>query len=59
MSATEIEMGINQLFRTQYPQTADVGIFPVHVICKDDDLEHIGMNSFAGARDPAECCHWS
>jgi len=32
------EPGVDGLFGTQYPQAADVGVFPIHVVCEDDDL---------------------
>ena len=43
------EQGAEVLFRAQYPQPADVGVFSVHVVCEDDDLKNVGMYSFAGA----------
>jgi len=53
------ELGADKLFRTQYPQAADVGVFSVHVVCEDDDLKDVGMHSFAGAGARVERCRWS
>jgi hypothetical protein len=47
----ERNMGVNELFGTQYPQAADVGVFSVHMVCEDDDLQNIGMYRFAGTGD--------
>ena len=49
MSTGRREFGVDGLFRAQYPQAADVGVFSVHVVCEDDDLKNVGMHSFAGA----------
>ena len=42
------EQDADGLFRTQYPQAADVGVFSVHMVCEDDDLKNVGMHSFTG-----------
>jgi len=44
-------MDVNELFRTQYPQATDVGVFSIHMVCEDNDLKNICMDSFAGAGD--------
>ena len=46
------------LFRTQYPQAADVGIFSIHVVREDDDLKNVGVYSFTGASSSVEWCCW-
>jgi len=53
------ELGVDGLFRTQYPQAADVDVFPIHVVCEDDDLQNVGVYSFAGAGSWVEWCCWS
>ena len=51
-------LGVDGLFRTQYPQAADVGIFSIHVVREDDDLKNVGVYSFAGASSSVEWCCW-
>ena len=36
-----------------------MGVFPIHVVCEDDDLKNIGVDSFTGADDPIKPCRWS
>lgn len=51
MSTTDKEGDVHELFGAQYPQAADVGVLPVHVVREDDDLKNIGVNSFTGVDD--------
>lgn len=51
MRAGKRESNVNVLLGTQYPQAADMGVFPVHMICEDDDLKNICMDSFTRAGD--------
>lgn len=45
------ESGVDELLGTQYPQPANMGVFPIHMVCEDDDLKNIGMDRFARAGD--------
>jgi len=44
-------MDVNELFGTQYTQATDVSVFSIHMVCENDDLKNICMDSFAGAGD--------
>lgn len=47
VSTGKREGGSSELLGAQYPQAADVGVFPIHMICKDDNLENVSVDGFA------------
>jgi hypothetical protein len=56
------ERDVSALLGTQYPQATDVGVFSIHMVCEDDDLENVGMYGFAGTGGWIEYCfhqRWS
>ena len=58
MSVSKRERDVNELLGAQYPQAANMGVFSIHMICEDDDLKNIGMDSFTGMDDQIKQWCW-
>ena len=46
---------INALDRSKNFQPTDMGVFTTHVVCYNNDLQHVGMDRFAGEQQSNDC----
>ena len=47
VNAAEEGISMNILHRAEYVKSSDMSVFPVHVICKDDELDDVRVHRLA------------